>query len=312
MQEGNLMNRLHNRRSLLKNTLGGITALAMPAGLFAQSDEFKQLSNRITLLSNEGVNQLALDVGDGIVLVDSGPEVSSGLLLNTLDSLNQGSVHTVFNTHWHPEQVGGNAMLKDKGARIIAHQKTLQHLSTRYYLPHENRYHEPMAEVSWPTDIFHDRGELNTANESIDYGWLVQPHTDGDIYLYFREANVLAAGDAVSPLRDPELDWFGGGWLGGRVNSLDMLVAMTNTDTQIVPAFGPVISHSDLIKEHDLMQEVYNRVLDMVREGCSASCMLQEGALDGLGRTWQDPDKFLFAAYKGMWAHHYNLAPNIL
>ena len=97
MQEGNLMNRLHNRRSLLKNTLGGITALAMPAGLFAQSDEFKQLSNRITLLSNEGVNQLALDVGDGIVLVDSGPEVSSGLLLNTLDSLNQGSVHTVGN-----------------------------------------------------------------------------------------------------------------------------------------------------------------------------------------------------------------------
>jgi glyoxylase-like metal-dependent hydrolase (beta-lactamase superfamily II) len=312
MQGVKILDKRPTRRTFLQGSMSGIFALTLPEILQAQPDSQQKLSNRITLLNSGGVNQLALDAGDGIVLVDSGPEASSGLLLNTLDSLNQGSVHTVFNTHWHPEQVGGNALLKDQGARIIAHQKTLQHLSTRYYLPHENRYHEPMAETSWPTDIFHDRGELNTADESIDYGWLVQPHTDGDIYLYFREANVLAAGDAVSPLRDPELDWFGGGWLGGRVNSLDMLVAMTNTDTQIVPAFGPVISHADLIKERDLMQEVYNRVLDMVREGCSASCMLQEGALDGLGRTWQDPDKFLFAAYKGMWAHHYNLAPNIL
>ena len=310
MQES--MDRLLNRRSLLEYSLTGIATLAMPAGLLAQGDEFRKLSSRITLLSSGGFNQVAFDAGDGMVLIDSGPEASTGLLMNTLESLDQGPVHTVFNTHWHPEQVGGNAMLKNQGARIIAHQKTLQHLSTRYYLPHENRYHEPMAEASWPTDIFHDRGELNTTGETIDYGWLVQPHTDADIYVYSREANVLASGDAVSPLRDPELDWYGGGWLGGRVNSLDMLVTMSNADTQIVPAFGPVMSHADLIKERDLMQEVYNRVLVLIREGCSAGCMLQEGALDGLGRTWQDPDRFLFAAYKGMWAHHYNLAPNIL
>ena len=69
---------------------------------------------------------------------------------------------------------------------------------------------------------------------------------------------------------------------------------------------------SDLLAERDLTQEVYNRVLNLIREGCSANCMLNEGALTGLNRTWDDPDKFLYDAYKGMWAHHYNLAPNIL
>jgi cyclase len=312
MQDGNSIDRMLNRRSLLGYSLTGLAAMAMPAGLLAQGNGIRKLNNRISLLSNGGVNQVAFDAGDGIVLVDSGAEENTDLLKSALDSLDQGPVHTLLNTHWHPQQVGGNAMLKSQGARIIAHQKTLQRLSTRYYLPHENRYQEPLAELSWPTDIFHERGELQSSAETIDYGWLVQPHTDGDIYVHFRQANVLAAGDAVSPLLDPELDWYGGGWLGGRVNSLDMLVAMSNPDTQIVPAVGPVMSQAELIKERDLMQEVYNRVLDMVREGCSAGCMLQEGALAGLERSWQDPDKFLYAAYKGMWAHHYNLAPNIL
>jgi glyoxylase-like metal-dependent hydrolase (beta-lactamase superfamily II) len=134
MQES--MDRLLNRRSLLEYSLTGIATLAMPAGLLAQGDEFRKLSSRFTLLSSGGFNQVAFDAGDGMVLIDSGPEASTGLLMNTLESLDQGPVHTVFNTHWHPEQVGGNAMLKNQGARIIAHQKTLQHLSTRYYLPH--------------------------------------------------------------------------------------------------------------------------------------------------------------------------------
>jgi hypothetical protein len=61
-----------------------------------------------------------------------------------------------------------------------------------------------------------------------------------------------------------------------------------------------------------MTQQLYQRLNDLIRKGCSASCMQQEGALDGLGRTWQDPQRFLYAAYKGLWAHHYNLAPDIL
>ena len=72
------------------------------------------------------------------------------------------------------------------------------------------------------------------------------------------------------------------------------------------------MTKADLQAECDLTQEIYNRILDLIRQGCSAECMRQEGALDGLSRSWHDPDAFLYAAYKGMWAHHYNLAPNIL
>lgn len=302
------------RRTFLKS-VGGMMSLAVPGFatfVHAQDAGIRKLSDRMALISAGGINQLAFAGADGLILVDSGPASANDALAGAIQALDRGPVATLFNTHWHPEQVGGNAMLKEQGARIIAHQKTLQHLSTRYYLPPEERYHEPLPELAWPTDIFHDRGELNSGGETIQYGWLVQPHTDGDIYVYFRDANVLAAGDALSPVLDPELDWYGGGWLGGRVNSLDRLLDISDDDTRIVPGVGPVMSRADLQAERDMMQEVYNRVLDLIRQGCSAACMRHEGALDGLGRTWNDPDKFLYAVYKGMWAHHYNLAPNIL
>ena len=92
----------------------------------------------------------------------------------------------------------------------------------------------------------------------------------------------------------------------------DPLVQLTNAETLIVPAGGRVMTQAELIAERDMTQELYQRLNTLIRKGCSASCMQQEGALEGLGRTWADPQRFLYAAYKGLWAHHYNLAPDIL
>ncbi len=304
-----------NRRTVLKS-LGGLAALALPClpynVLGQEANPVTALGGTLSLINASGANILAMAGDDGLVLVDSGPAEANTMLLETLTGLHDEGVRTLFNTHWHPEQVGGNEILGRLGATIIAHQKTHQRLSTEYYIPHEERYQRPIPKEGWPTQIFHDQGVMSTGEESIEYGYLIEPHTDGDIYVHFQEANILAAGDAVSPERDPELDWYGGGWLGGRVNSLDKLLEISDENTQIVPAFGPVMTTVDLQLERDLMQEVYNRVLDLIRNGCSASCMRQEGALEGLSRTWNNPDKFLYDAYKGMWAHHYNLAPNIL
>jgi cyclase len=255
---------------------------------------------------------VVFNTSEGLVLVDSGAAAYSAQLMNMLKDINAAGVHTLFNTHWHEEQCGGNEAIGNTGARIIAHAKTWQRLSTEYYLPQEARYHKPLAEIGRPTVKLHDKGSVQIGNSAIDYGALVEPHTDGDIYVHFRDANVIAAGGAVSGKQDPELDWYSGGWVGGRANSLDMLVQLSNADTLIVPASGRVMSQADLIAERDMTHELYKRLNTLIRKGCSADCMQQEGALAGLMHTWQDPDKFLYAAYKGLWAHHYNLAADIL
>lgn len=306
-----------NRRRVLRYCLAALGAAVLPAPLMrlraAESDQgLVPLRNGLSLLDAGGSNVLVCDTAQGLVLVDSGAPAYSQRLMDTLTAINDSGVHTLFNTHWHAEQCGANEAIGSSGATLIAHQKTWHHLATRYYLPEEARYHEPLPKAALPTVTFHDKGSVNVDGRQIDYGALVQPHTDADIYVYFRDANVLAVGGAVGGDHDPELDWYGGGWLGGRVNSLDTLVALADDDTLIVPAAGSVLNKAALVAERDMTQTLYNRALDLIRAGCSADCMLQEGALEGLGRQWQDPQRFLHAVYKGMWAHHYNLAPNIL
>ena len=123
---------------------------------------------------------------------------------------------------------------------------------------------------------------------------------------------MLAVGDVASPARDPELDYFTGAWIGGRVDAMDRLLALCDDRTRIVPGFGPVMSRAELQAERDMMKTIYDRTVDRVREGDGAEDMLEAGVLNGLARTWKDPQQFLYDVQKGLWAHHNKLAPNVV
>ena len=56
----------------------------------------------------------------------------------------------------------------------------------------------------------------------------------------------IAVGDALAPTGDPVLDWWGGGWLGGRVDSLALLLARSDAETRFVPSYGPVIGRAEV------------------------------------------------------------------
>jgi glyoxylase-like metal-dependent hydrolase (beta-lactamase superfamily II) len=153
---------------------------------------------------------------------------------------------------------------------------------------------------------------MTAGGENIDFGYLLEAHTDGDIYVHFRNANVIAVGDAVSPLRDPELDWFGGGWIGGRVDSLKLLLDLGNAATRFVPSYGPVIGRADVQAEYDLMLTLFERMVELIRQGMSADEVLEAGVMDGLARKFDDPFRFVYAAHKSLWAHHNTLSPDIV
>src|SRR5580658_5745203 len=118
---------------------------------------------------------------------------------------------------------------------------------------------------------------MKSGVETIECGYLLEAHTRGDIYVYFRDSNVLAVGDVASPLRDPALDWYAGGWIGGRVDATDKLLKRAKDDTKIVPCYGPVMTRAELEAERDMMQHLYERTTDLTDHGRSAKDMLDEG-----------------------------------
>ncbi len=77
------------------------------------------------MLKAGALNVLAVSTGDGLALVDGGPASESAALLKAAAALPGGTkIHTLFNTHWHPEQTGSNETLGKAGATIVAQQNT--------------------------------------------------------------------------------------------------------------------------------------------------------------------------------------------
>jgi glyoxylase-like metal-dependent hydrolase (beta-lactamase superfamily II) len=298
-----------NRRTVLHGAL----SFAVAAGVRPVFAQAPAIGGDLAVLAGVGGNIVVAKTGDGAVLVDSGKTAASGRVLDFVESATGGRrVHTLFNTHWHGDQIGGNEAIGNAGANIVAHEKTRLRLAVGYYLPNEDRYQAPVPVKAQPTESFYTTGSTTIGGKRIEYGYLLEAHTDGDAYVYFRDANVIAVGDAIAPHRDVELDWFGGGWLGGRVDSLKHLLDITDARTRFVPSHGDVVGRAAVQAEHDTCKLLFDRFFEHVRKGETPDDMLAAGIMEGTGRTWTDPKKFVYDVQKGFWGHNNTLSHDIV
>lgn len=319
---------MNHRRNFLKTGLGGIAGLsAVPllggltgcqsvpgaqtpaSGARATPVQAQKITDRISVISGAPGNVVVLDTGDGVLLVDSGSAIQASAVQKGLGG---ARVRTLYNTHYHADQTGGNALFAKGGAEIHAHTITKQWLAADYYVPAADRWVKAPPKEAVPTVTFRGRGEAKAGAESIEYGYLLEAHTRGDAYVYFRDSNVLAAGDVVSPERDPVLDWYAGGWLGGRADAMDDLLEIGDEQTLIVPAYGPVMTRAQLQAERDLIAKLYDTISNLYHHGNSATDMMDKGVLKDVGRVFRDPERFLYDVVKGLQAHYTNFGGNVV
>ena len=69
-------------------------------------------------------------------------------------------IHTLFNTHWHPEQTGLNETLGKSGATIIAQENTRLWLTTDVKWPWSEETVEPLPAEGRPNKTFYGSDEL--------------------------------------------------------------------------------------------------------------------------------------------------------
>src|SRR5688500_6932376 len=278
-----------------------------------QTTGVRRLTNAISVLDGGGSNVVAFSSAAGTVLVAPGAPGNGDRLLAALKGLaGHSSVHTVFNSHYPLAQTGNNEAFAAAGAKIVAHDRTRQWMSVDHWLPEQNRYEKARPRGACPTDVFFNTETRRSGGEQIDYGYLLVAHTAGDIYVYFKDANVLVVGDVASPVNDPELDWITGAWIGGRVSAMDALLKIGNDRTRVVPGSGPVMTWAEFKAERELMELVRQRLFKQIRQGDGPQDMVDGGVLKDLPRTWKDPYKFLYAAARGLWGNHNKLDPDVV
>jgi len=125
----------------------------------------------------------------------------------------------------------------------------------------------PLPVKARPNKTTYTKDALSFAGQDIEYGYLLQAHTDGDLYVHFKQANVLVAGGVVSADGWPLLDWETGGWIAGLVAGYDKLLKVADANTKIVPANGAVLSRGDIEGHRKMYMTIYERLVAGLNKG---------------------------------------------
>jgi cyclase len=292
------------RRREFLQALAGAAALALPRPAVAQAaPSVTKLTDTLTLITGGGNNVVLLAGDDRIrnLVVDSGDPAHAADVLKLA-----GSVRRVINTHYHLESTGGNDAMAQAGAMIVAHRNTKLWMTQEIIRDWEGgKVYPPRAKTALPTETIGGNSEERLiTGERIEYGLLPQAHTDGDIFVHFRNANVLVVGDVVQPGRLPTLDWFCGGWIGGMHNAQKTLLDRADEQTKIIPGNGPVMSKSDLQASYETIGRIRDKLVGLVKKGQGAQNMIDAGAVDEFKDVMPgNAAIFLYTAYRGLWAH---------
>jgi glyoxylase-like metal-dependent hydrolase (beta-lactamase superfamily II) len=262
-----------------------------------------KLSDDLFIVKLPGeANVVAQTTKGGALLVDGGSAKGSDALLKAVAGLpGGGNVHTLFNTHWHPEQTGSNERLGKAGATIIAHENTRLWLTQNVTWPWDGRRFTKLPKIAQPNKTFYETGKLDT---EVRYGYISDAaHTDGDIYVFFPQQNVLAVGEAVSGQGWPVVDWWTGGWIGGIVGGLQRLQAVANENTRIVPAHGPVLTMKDLSEQYEMYGTIYERLSQLLNKGRGPSEAVAARPTKEFDDKMGNPDEFVRRSFESLWAY---------
>lgn len=260
-----------------------------------------ELGERLFVVSGGGGNVTVFHPDEGVLLVDGGsPERSADVLALVRKRTGQKRVHTLFNTHWHWDQTGSNLALGKSGTHIVAHENTRLWLGVDVDSKWENRKYPRLPEKGRPTQTFYTPQSLTFGGETIEYALLPEAHTDGDISVYFKKANVLVGADVVSIGAYPILDTASNGWITGNLNGVNSLKAMCKPDTRIVPGKGAVQAPAHLEAQATMLTTVRQRMAKLLAQGKSAQEMLEAQPTKEFDAVWGDPELFIRNAFRGI------------
>ena len=210
---------------------------------------------------------IGLTVGnDGAAIIDDQfadmvPKIRSAVAL-----LSEKQVRFVINTHLHGDHTGGNDAFGAAGAVIIAQENVRKRLGTAFVNPANNQATPARAREALPVVTFADSAALHFNDDDLEFTHLPNAHTETDIVVRFRKANVLHMGDCFTG-GFPFIDANTGGTLDGLIKAHETVLATLDDDTKIIRGHGPLGNKAELQAYHDMLVVVRDRIARLVKAG---------------------------------------------
>jgi glyoxylase-like metal-dependent hydrolase (beta-lactamase superfamily II) len=286
--------------------------------------EALRIRPNVYVIFGAGGNVTVLVGDDGLVLVDSGSSEMADALLKAVASISPRPLRLIINTGADADHVGGNAVLgaagvpvspdpfaRENHATVLAHENVLLRMSAPTGKP------SPFPAKMWPTETFTSRFRPFYINdEAVQVIRQTGAHSDSDVMVLFRKADVLVAGDIIDLRHFPMIDRARGGSIQRELEALNRLLTefvvpngpqvLKPGGTLVVPGHGYVSDYGEVVEYRDMLTVITDIIQDMIGKGMALDQVKAANPTRGYrGRYGSDTgpwttDMFVEAVYQSL------------
>ncbi|GAC1446786.1 MAG: MBL fold metallo-hydrolase [Pyrinomonadaceae bacterium] len=263
--------------------------------------EALKLSDNIHMITGAGGNIGVLTGGDGVLIIDSGYANTSEATKAKITTLSTAPLHLLVNTHWHGDHTEGNETMHKAGATIIAHENVYRRMKNGQEIKFFKRTVPPAPKAALPVQTFNESLTLRTNDEELHLLYIPPAHTDGDVIIHFRNANILHTGDLLFNGLYPFIDVSSGGSIDGMVKAADKILSVVDDKTKVIPGHGKLATRADLNAFRDMLATISERIKKLIAQGKSIDEIVAAQPSKDFDATWGNgflkPEQFVRLSY---------------
>jgi len=259
--------------------LSGLAAAANAADPADSGFSARPLAGSVSLLQGHDCNITASAGEDGVVVVDTCGAQVADQLLASLQRLSSKPIRFVINTHAHGDHTGGDAAFQ-RVAPVIAHDNVRKRMAAG----NEVTGDKPSPAEALPIMTFDGEVTFHLNGEEIRLLKLPPGHTDGDVAVFFKQANVVCLGDVfMSPAASFGDRHYGGGMLA-LIKQLEFVLPQIPEAAKVVPGHGVVSTRADVVRGLEVLKGMKAVVETAIRNGKTLEQLTAERPFD----KWRD------------------------
>lgn len=246
------------------------------------------LGHNTYMLQGRGGN-ITIAVGtDGIIMVDSEFAPLADKIKAAIRAISPLPIKYLINTHFHGDHTGGNAEFAKDGAVVVAQDNIRVRLAAGTTNGLTAAKTPPRPAAALPK-LTYTGGSitLEVGGRKAKLTYVANAHTDGDTWVYFADADVLATGDVMNNLKKYQsIDFANGGDIRGTVRGTAAFLKVAGDHTKVVVGHGPLATKADIAEFHDMLTTEQERIGKLFAEGKSEQEVIALHPLADLDKKW--------------------------